>query len=476
MFNSRNNSPASLLILNPSEVIRADMGGGKTPTVKRFEKADRPEDMHISIAAELAASLISARLSKRTIIVSQEFWTGVIDIDDRSVYGLEGDDLTQMLKFETEVLSNLDPMNSRLACLELSPVPPDTRRFWMTSIASETAASLDNIVANRGGKLATLIHPMGLVGPDPNLNDWTEIHGDIAGAFQRSETGLARAAITPISRQSDRWLRSLGAMYGSNLPTIGWETAETASPNAFDGKLFSLSDAEQSESWITRATTTITAATDIPAVRPAAAATNPNTYRLVGAIALFLIAIACGLDFLVKRSTTADLQTQIDGLDQPLQQKRMLESRLKELTTEVSEKQQAVDLSKQNLRQLSYLEDNKKRFSELLQLIGLHSDKHLVLEAISLTETGVILSGRVIVRESAHNLATKISDKLSGRGWASKSIRLDGTNQLTTGGPWDFSIHVDEMPTGTTPIAQDAASVDATEGAKQPASLQRPVS
>lgn len=70
-----------------------------------------------------------------------------------------------MLKFETETLANLDPMTSHMGYVELSPVPPDTRRFWCVAPSVEVLVSISSEVEMRDGKLAYFGHPLGLSGP-----------------------------------------------------------------------------------------------------------------------------------------------------------------------------------------------------------------------------------------------------------------------------------------------------------------------
>ena len=143
--------------------MRADVHRGQ---VARLTREPRPVGTTLPIAVELACSLTKKRPAQKTYVIADDFWTGVIDLDERSIYGLEGEELEQMLRFETESLSDLDPLNSRLGFVELSPVPPDTRRFWGAAVPSEVLSGVAQAVRVRGGRLELLANPIGMSSPD----------------------------------------------------------------------------------------------------------------------------------------------------------------------------------------------------------------------------------------------------------------------------------------------------------------------
>ena len=91
MFFSRSSRTITLLVLSPTEVMRVDIKTGDQPVILDLSKTDRPARTPIAAAAELAISLTETSPSQRTILLAEDLWSGIIDIDDRSIYGLEGD-------------------------------------------------------------------------------------------------------------------------------------------------------------------------------------------------------------------------------------------------------------------------------------------------------------------------------------------------------------------------------------------------
>ena len=88
MISFLQNKKTTLLVVTATEVMRADLVKGKgQPSVKQLVRAERQRDTPLTNAAEMAVTLIDAKPSPNTVLVAQDFWTGILDIDDRSIYG-----------------------------------------------------------------------------------------------------------------------------------------------------------------------------------------------------------------------------------------------------------------------------------------------------------------------------------------------------------------------------------------------------
>ena len=106
---------STYLIITESHVMRADVRGEQ---LVKLTKEDRPVGTTLPIAVELACGLTGKKPAQKTYVVADDFWTGVVDLDERSIYGLAGEELEQMLRFETESLSNLGKLAFKYLTIE----------------------------------------------------------------------------------------------------------------------------------------------------------------------------------------------------------------------------------------------------------------------------------------------------------------------------------------------------------------------
>ena len=241
----------TLIAVTTTDVVRAEVAAGKRTDVKSFERTGRPVGAPLSAAVELGLALGDGKASDQTVVLAEDFWTGALDVDERAIYGLEGEELLQMLKFEAETLANLDPMTSHMGYVELSPVPPDTRRFWCVALSAEALVSISSEVEMRGGKLAYFGHPLGLSGPGTAGMPWIEFRDEFVGAFAEPVSGgMPQASIVRPSATSDRWYRSLEATFKGDLPPEGWVTKDIQVPLDYTGSLQSLADDVSLEKWL----------------------------------------------------------------------------------------------------------------------------------------------------------------------------------------------------------------------------------
>lgn len=446
MFSSSKQS-VTLLILTPTEVMRADMKGGKTPAIKSFAKAERPARTPIAAAAELAVSLIDAKPSSHTILLAEDLWSGIVDLDDRSIYGLEGDELNQMLRFETESQSDLDPMTGHLGCIELSPVPPDTRRFWCTAISSDELMGVATAISLRGGKLAFCAHPIGLASPEMIGVPWIEFSETLAGAFALGGDGLPRASISTRSKTSDRWYQALEVNFGSELPEEGWLMPGAKPPSAYSGALQSLEVEETLQRWITSVASRLTRPDTLPVVAPIVPEASAQTLTRVGAAAVFLVAAACGSHYAWSKWTESSIEQQIAKLKEPAEEQRKLNEDLTKLNTQITELESELDEVEVQQAELALITARSDRFSALLEYIAAGRDENLVVDEISVNTTGLQLAGRAIRSDAATNLAMHLTPRVAEIGWKVEAPSMQGSNKLVNGGPWAFTINlVDTVP------------------------------
>lgn len=424
--------------------MRVDVKTGDKPVILNFSKTDRPARTPIAAAAELAISLNDTRPSQRTILLAEDLWSGIIDIDDRSIYGLEGDELNQMLKFETESQSNLDPMTGHLGFIELSPVPPDTRRFWCTSIAADVIMGIATAIKLRGGKLSFCAHPIGLANPEVLGVPWIEFSQTLAGAFAIGGDGLSRASIATRSKTSDRWFQALEANFGSELPEEGWLMMTATPPLNYQGTLQSLEIEATLQRWIVATVKRLVNPENLPVVAPRVPETSERAFARIGAAATLIAALVCGLHYSWGSRRKFVIEQELVELRKPAEQQRELNSELELLNEHREELNTQIDKIEKQRFELGLLAAHSDRFSKLLMMIAKGRDRALVLDEITVQSNGLQLTGRAIRSDVATNLALHLSPGAAKLGWKVEAPNMQGTNKLVNGGPWKFKINLVE--------------------------------
>ena len=434
---------STFLIITAGQVMRADVRGGQVVTLTR---ETRPVGTTLPIAVELACGLGGKKPAQKTYVIADDFWTGVIDLDERSIYGLEGDELEQMLRFETESLSDLDPMNSRLGFVELAPVPPDTRRFWGAAVPSEVLWGVAQAVRVRGGKLEMLANPIGMSSPDRMGVPWVEFTPDLAGAFAApaESGGFPRAYVTQRSSTSDRWYDALTSLFGGELPDAGWQTTPADRPPRYTGSLESLTDESVLERWVQGLVTRVDKPAGFPHVSAPTVPTSNRTLVGIGATAAVLIALGCGALAWTMDSRTSAMRAELDRLSKPLEAKKRLETEIKELKEKVEELRTQADETTSKRDNLRLLMDQGDRFAVLLRSIADQTDSNLVIDAITPKQSGITLSGRSIRSDAITKLAEKLVPDLAPVGWLVRPASVKGSNRTALGGPWTFTIELDD--------------------------------
>ena len=447
----------TVLVVKATEVMRAEVSfrGGRM-VVDQLERTERHPDVPMVTAAEMAVGLIGSNPSMNTILMVEDIWSGILDIDDRSIFGLEGAELEQMLKFETETMSSLDPMNSFLGAVELASVPPDTRRFWCSALPNEMLKQACAMVRLRGGKLTQISSTIGLAGPN-GQSAWTEFSDSLAGAFIANSDGLPRASITRRSKQSDRWFRSLNSLFGGDLPSTGWLEAGAERPSVYSGTLVEFEADELVSGWVADATDRLNPKSH-PVVLPPAPGTSVKTYRTVSFAASVMMLLLCFLGYWNANAQEAAIKLEIEQLQKPADEKASMvaiskslksqNEKLFETYVEISGQQDAVVM----------LTSGRDRYSVLLRLLAQNRHPLLTVRSLELDPDGLVITGESVRNDAPNQLALAIASQLLPFGWKVSTPTITGSNQMTDRGPWKFSLKLIEV------APEDESSKSLTSG------------
>ncbi len=426
--------------------MRVDLRGDQ---IVAFSQEQRSVGMTLPIAVEMACGLSKKKPAQKTYVIADDFWTGVIDLDERSIYGLEGAELEQMLRFETESLSDLDPMNSRMGFVELTSVSLETRRFWGVAVPNEVLSGVARAVLTRGGKLELLAHPIGLSHPDHPGVPWIEFTPEMAGAFAApSDTDkLPRGYVTQRSSASNRWFEVLETMFGGELPANGWQSSAADQPTLYAGTLESLDDEQVRLRWVRGLAKRVTNEGGFPYLAAPQIPTSTKAIATVGAVAALVVASICGAFAVTMKSRVSELQMQIAKLEGPTAEKKGLDKQIKELQEQVNELSVTAEQSRFRRDNLRVLVDQGDRFSVLLRALADRAESNLVVDAITPTKQGMTLSGREIRTDAVTQMVQQVEPKLAEVGWAVRPPSVTGSNQTKAGGPWVFEVElIDQRP------------------------------
>lgn len=441
--------------------MRADVRGDQV--VQLTEEA-RPTGTTLPIAVELACGLTGKKPAAKTYVIADDFWTGVIDLDERSIFGLEGGELEQMLRFETEALSDLDPMNSRLGFVELASVPPDTRRFWGAAVPSEVLSGVAKAVRVRGGNLELLANPIGMSSPDRSGVPWVEFTPDLAGAFAApaESGGFPRAYVTQRSSTSDRWYDALGTLFGGELPPIGWQSTPADRPPQYTGSLQSLSDEQVLQQWVQGIVRRATNPTGFPHVPAPQIPTSNKTFFSIGVAATLLMALLCGAIAWTTWSRTQDMEKQIAQLKEPQAEKKRLDEEIKGLEETLEKLRGQAGNARAKQDNLRLLMDQSDRFSVLLKSLADEAGSNLVVDAITPESKGITLTGRAIRSDAVTQLVQRLESTAARVGWYIRPPSVTGSNRTVGGGPWRFTMElIDRRPTPPPADSQPETAVTA---------------
>ena len=434
----------TVLVVKATEVMRAEVSlrGGRT-VVDQLERTERHPDVPMVTAAEMAVGLIDSKPSMNTILMVEDIWTGILDIDDRSIFGLEGGELEQMLKFETETMSSLDPMNSFLGAVELASVPPDTRRFWCTALPNEMLKQVCGMVQLRGGKLIQISSTVGLSGPN-GQSAWTEFSDSLAGAFISNPEGLPRASITRRSKQSDRWFRSLNSLFGGDLPPTGWLESGSERPSVYAGTLVEFEADELVSGWVADATDRLKPKSH-PVVIPPAPGTSVKTYRMVSFAAAVMMVLLCSLGYWNAKAQESAIKVEIEKLQKPADARAAMVAKSKSLTSQ-NEKLSGIYVEINAQRDaVAMLTSGRDRYSVLLRLLSQHRHPLLTVRSLVLDPDGLVITGETVRNDAPNQLALALTSQLLPFGWKVSTPTITGSNQMTDRGPWKFALKLTEV-------------------------------
>lgn len=442
-------SECTIFLITESEVVRADFAGRRNLRLLDFQKHSRD----VSLTASESLQLVLGgkhKAGRNCLVFETSVWSQVVSVPQRSIEDIQPEELQNALKFEVETLSGVDAENSALGIFRLQDENLAQASFWINVANSDLFESVSQTLKSNGAKWVSLAHPAGFASDGSRTGKKIELWENVA-ILMNGKAPQAISGLTP------HWLEQLGladekekldrvSVLVQNSELVGEETKISTSR--------SLENEETLKTWLQAAATRglSESVNSFPLVKTfdhvvTTSALSTTFYRLVavGLIGLFCFAHWSWLD---KNQNKVD--EEIVKLERPALDKRGFDQELAQTLELRSNLEQDSNAGKAKMKKIEYLlEFQKGRLGKLLeQLKNLRTDD-LVINEIQFHEKGIVVSGLTLKSKSAHELAAKLTDVAkSTMGWDVNPASQVGKNQLKDGGPYEFSILLEDVGPG----------------------------
>lgn len=439
----------TIFLITESEVVRADFAGRRNIKLLDFQKQTRD----VSLTAAEAIQLVfdgKRKVGRNCLVFETSVWSQVVSVPQRSIEDIQPEELQNALKFEVETLSGVDAENSALGVFRLEDDNLTQASFWTNVANRDLFESVSQTLKSAGAKWVSLAHPAGFANDGTRNARKVELWENVAILLDNSAP-IAIAGLTP------HWPEQLGL---DNTPEslkrvsvlvqepglIGQEAKVSTSR--------SLDDDETLKMWLQSAATRGLSerVNSFPLVKTFDQVVSTSTlsttfYRLV---AVILVGLFCLWHWNWLDQGQKKIDEEITKLEKPALDKRGFDQQLTQTLQQRSDLEQDSSASKARMKKIEYLLDFQKgRLGQLLEELKKLRTEDLVINEIQLHERGIVVSGLTLKSNSAHEFAAKLTDVAKPTmGWDVNPATQVGKNQLRDGGPYEFSILLEDVGPG----------------------------
>ncbi len=441
-------SECSIFLITDSEVVRADFSGKRNLKLLHFQKVAR--DVSLSSADSMQLVLGDKRkVGRQCFVFETSVWSQIVSVPRRSIEDIRPEELQNALKFEVETLSGVEAENSALGIFRLRDDDLSQASFWINVATSELFESVSQTLKAYGAKWVSLAHPAGFGTESGRGYQRIELWENVAVLVEKGVPQVI-AGLTPL------WQEQLGvdsSTDGKKQKSIFVQSEQLAGDELSDFRVLSLDDEETLKLWLTAAAARgqSDSVNSFPLVKTFDQVVTTSTlsttfYRLlsVGMVSLFCFWHWNWLDG--KQEHTAQ---EIVELEQPALDKRGFDQQLAQAVEQHSKLKQDANDAKLKMKKIEHLLDFQKgRLGELLAQLKRLRTEDLVIRKIELHESGIVVSGLALKSSSAPELANQLTSAVKPVGWNVDSASQVGKNQLKDGGPYEFSILLEDVGPG----------------------------
>lgn len=437
-------SECSIFLITDSDIVRADFSGRRNARLLSFQKVAREVSLSPAESLELVLGG-KGKVGRQCWVFETSVWSQIVSVPQRSIEDIQPDELKNALKFEVETLSGVEAENSALGIHQLHDEDRTQASFWINVATSELFENVSQSLKRSGAKWVSLAHPAGFATETERGQTRVELWENVA---IRTQKGLPPviAGLTP------RWQEQLGL--DPEVPpqsTSLWaQSAEMAGENELGLTINSLENEETLKSWLQAAAQRglSESAKAFPVIKTfdqvvSTSVLSTTFYRMVS---VGLVSLFCFWHWNWLDQNQKQVAAEIIELEKPALRKRALDQQLAQIVEQHSKLDQDANAAKLKIKKIEcLLEFQKDRLGRLLERIKELRTNDLVIQNIELHENGIVISGLALKSKSAAELAQQLTGKLQSMGWRVNPASQIGKNQLSDGGPYEFSILLEDI-------------------------------
>lgn len=442
----------SIFLISESEIVRADYGGKSAQHLIDFQRQEKDPTLKTADALRLVVDAKKKNIGRRAFVFETSVWSQIVSVPMRSIEDVQPDELQNALKFEVETLSGIDAINASLGITRLNSDDPTVATFWVNVVASDQFDVITELLKSRGAKWIGVAHPLGFSVDSfltPKNKKTVELWESVAASFDQ------RRPLNVVGR-TGRWTEQLNfaspedavenaliiAQHGSYLSD--WKSSE---------QYVDLSEEAPLKSWLQAAARrAIAGIGDFPLVKTsdqvASTSVLSSTFYRVAAAALVGLFCLWHWNWLDSSEQKVELETK--KLLQPETDKRNFDSQLAQVLEQRSKLEQDANETQLKIKKLEFLfEFQTERLGELLALLKKHRTPDLVINRIDPHENGIVVAGLSLNGTSAPELAKRLRVDARPLGWQIHPPTQNGEKKMVSGGPWQFSILLEDVGPGS---------------------------
>lgn len=451
----------SIIWLTARRIVRADFKPGRdAPQLVELHEQPRPVADDIGTLTDAALRLSKHRVHRVWVLTSDAAAT-VLNVSRDLLQGVSAADFDQALNFEAETLTGISSFESVLGYVPLKSTAED-RRFWVIQVMTAARERIQQAARDYGARLLGITHPAGLqtaLAETPTAS-WkrVEVWDDVTTAVTRDASGTGMEITTGTSTRQRRAIDAAGDDRVTERLLDDPAASDSSHP-----QIFNLAHEHHLERWLTAWAGQLAAPQPgCPVVAPIPTPMSGTTRSTISlTLAALAILGAFGATYVTQKRVT-HLGAEIERLQLPARRVQNLQAETEKLAKEKAElvtRADAIQASELAVR--ATLDRQRQRVLRVLELLSTHHHEDLVVRRIEGSGNETTITGLCLQTAPAERLAQAVGQGLTGIGYVVRPIEVTATSQRDDGGPWQFTLRIQEP--------SESKSV----GAQQPESSRR---
>ena len=428
----------TIVLVTAARLARADFMG-LSAGLSQLWKSERKPGTTASEAVRSALAL-GGTPSSQVWVLCEDLFCQSVTLPEAQTARLSPKELADALGFEVEPFSNLSPGSSAIGCRAVT-AGNGTRLHWVVECSQGEWATIREVVAKAGGRLAGMSHPGGLPVPVGDL--------DPARAWHRVEQWAHGLVLVRALGGSTHGVsvQSLSTVHLADSSVSALEPSETLSETGAiprthaTGRRLALSAEGDLRSWLEAWGRCLGNPSDeLALIVPEPSATWLNRYVTVGAVAEAVVVAVCLAYGLVASCHRDRLRERVDELRQEVAQIEQAERANADVRREIADlkqaardRKEAADLLARQRRAIPFL---------LRSLASVRPSDVVIQELRDEGDGGMRINGIGMTPGAIDELGSRLSEALREVDWMVQPVEKVAQGILDNAGPWRFGLRV----------------------------------